>query len=76
MTLISIIICDLDGRKTKITVDNTDTISRGKDLYGRGNPQWKIDGETLNNDKTFSDYGIETNDTIISNERSRGGKKI
>jgi hypothetical protein len=76
MTLITIIISNLDGRKTRITVDSSDTISRGKTLYGQGDPQWKYDGETLNNNKKFSDYDIETDDVITSNERSRGGKKI
>lgn len=76
MTLITIIISNLAGRRTKITVDTSDTISRGKTLYGQGDPQWKFDGETLNNNQRFSDYSIENEDIIISNERSRGGKKI
>lgn len=74
MTLITIIISNLSGRKTKLKVDTSDTISRGKTLYGQGDPQWKYDGETLNNNKKFSDYGIEDEDVIASNERSRGGK--
>lgn len=76
MTLITIIISNLAGRRTKIIVDTSDTISRGKTLYGQGDPQWKFDGETLNNNQRFSDYSIENEDIIISNERSRGGKKI
>lgn len=75
MTLITIIISNLAGRKTKLTVDTSDTISRGKALYGQGDPQWKYDGETLNNNNKFSDYDIENDDVIASNERSRGGKK-
>ena len=43
MTLITIIISNLAGRKTKLTVDTSDTISRGKALYGQGDPQWKYD---------------------------------
>lgn len=75
MTLITIIISNIAGRRTKLTVDTSDTISRGKKLYGQGDPQWKYSGETLNNNKKFSDYDIENDDVIVSNERSIGGKK-
>lgn len=74
MTSITIIISNMNGRKSNLCVFTSDTIQRGKDLYGQGDPQWKADGEVLKNNKTFSDYAIENGDTIISNDRSRGGK--
>ena len=54
-------------------VFTSDTISRGKQLYGDGNAQWKADGEILKDDRKFGDYGIEDGDTIVSNDRTRGG---
>lgn len=74
MTSITVVISNMNGRKSNLIVSTSDTISRGKELYGQGNPQWKLDGEVLNNDKRFSDYDIENNDIIISNDRSRGGR--
>lgn len=73
MSLITIIISNLEGRKTRLTVSKKEKIKEGKRLFGQGDPQWKYDGETLNNEKTFEDYGIENDDVITSNERSRGG---
>lgn len=75
MSYITIIISNMNGRKSNLAIWTTDTISRGKELYGQGDPQWKYDGEVLKNDKKFSDYGIEKDDIIISNDRSRGGNK-
>ena len=74
MSYITITISDMAGRKTKLCVNVTDTISRGKELYGKGDPQWKFDGEVLKNDKKFSDYGIENEDMITSNYRCGGWK--
>ena len=73
MSSITIVISNMMGRKSNLIVWTSDTISRGKELYGQGNPQWKADGEVLKNEKKFSDYAIEDGDTIISNDRSRGG---
>ena len=73
MSSITIVISNMNGRKSNLMVWTSDTISRGKELYGQGDPQWKVDGEVLKNDKKFSDYDIEDGDTIISNDRSRGG---
>lgn len=73
MSSITIVISNMNGRKSNLIVWTSDTISRGKELYGQGDPQWKVDGEVLKNDKKFSDYDIEDGDTIISNDRSRGG---
>ena len=73
MSTITIVISNMNGRKSNLMVWTSDTISRGKELYGQGDPQWKVDGEVLKNDKRFSDYDIEDGDTIISNDRSRGG---
>lgn len=73
MSSITIVISNMNGRKSNLIVWTSDTISRGKELYGLGDPQWKVDGEVLKNDKKFSDYDIEDGDTIISNDRSRGG---
>lgn len=73
MTSITIIISNLNGRKSYLQVSTFDTISRGKELYGQGDPQWKADGEVLRNEKKFSDYEIEDGDMITSNDRSRGG---
>ena len=58
MSSITIIISNMNGRKSNLVVFTTDTISRGKELYGQGDPQWKADGEVLKNDKKFSDYQI------------------
>lgn len=74
MTTITIVISNMNGRKSNLIVFTSDTISRGKELYGQGDPQWKLDGEVLKNDKRFSDYAIENEDIIISNDRSRGGR--
>lgn len=66
MTSITVVISNMNGRKSTLIVLTSDTISRGKELYGQGNPQWKLDGEVLKNDKRFSDYAIENEDIIIS----------
>jgi hypothetical protein len=74
-----IYIKNLSGRSTQITVNESDTISKGKQIYQRAlnssnaDPQWKFDGIVLNNNKTFKDYGIEEEDNITSNDRSQGG---
>ena len=73
MTRITVIISNMSGRKSNLTVDTSDTISYGKSLYGQGSPQWKLDGEVLKDDQTFGSYSIEDQDIIISNDRSRGG---
>ena len=75
-----IYIKNLAGRATQITVNGSDTISQGKQKYknasgtNNDNPQWKINGQVMNNNKTFNDYGIEEDDNITSNDRSEGGK--
>ena len=74
MTTITVVISNMNGRKSSLIVWTSDTIQRGKELYAQGDPQWKLDGEVLRNDKKFSDYGIENEDIIISNDRSRGGR--
>jgi hypothetical protein len=74
-----IYIKNLSGRSTQITVNESDTISKGKQIYqsasnsSNADPQWKFDGIVLNNNKTFKDYGIEEDDNITSNDRSQGG---
>lgn len=73
MSYITITISNMAGRKSNLFVNVTDTISRGKELYRAGDPQWKFNGEVLRNDKKFSDYGVENEDIITSNDRSRGG---
>jgi len=73
MSYITITISNMAGRKSNLFVNVTDTISRGKELYREGDPQWKFNGEVLRNDKKFSDYGVENEDIITSNDRSRGG---
>jgi hypothetical protein len=75
-----IYIKNLSGRSTQITVNGSDTISYGKQIYktasnsSNADPQWKFDGIVLSNNKTFNDYGIEEDDNITSNDRSQGGK--
>lgn len=76
MSKISIIISNMNGKKSELKVRTTDTISKGKSLYNNGNPQWKLNGEVLKDEKTFDYYEIEDGDIIISNDRTRGGKKI
>ena len=71
MPRITIIIKNLNDDKKSIVVDTSDTISRGKSLYGNLNAQWLYDGEVLNNEKTFSDYKVEDGDYIISNDRTK-----
>lgn len=76
-----IYIKNLSGKSTVIYVNGSDTIAQGKLKYkqasntNNSDPQWKIDGTVLSNNKTFNDYGIEEDDNIISNDRSQGGKK-
>lgn len=68
-----IYIKNLSGRSTQITVNESDTISKGKQIYqtalnsNNADPQWKFDGIVLSNNKTFNDYGIEEDDNIILN---------
>ena len=69
---ITIYINDMNTSKS-IVVGTSDTISKGKSLYGNGNAQWKFDGQVLRDEKTFSDYNVEDGVYIQSNERSRGG---
>ena len=75
-----IYIKNLSGRSTPINVNENDTIATGKLKYkqtaatSNSDPQWKIDGQVLNNNKTFKDYNIEEDDNITSNDRSQGGK--
>lgn len=73
MSYITVVISNMNGRKSNLCVFTSDTIGRGKELYGQGSPQWKVDGEVLKDEKKFSDYGIENEDIITSNDRSRGG---
>lgn len=76
-----IYIKNLSGKSTTIYVNGSDTIAQGKLKYkqasntNNSDPQWKIDGTVLNNNKTFDDYFIEEDDNITSNDRSQGGKK-
>ena len=76
-----IFIKNLSGRSTQIFVNGSDTIAQGKLKYkeasktDNADPQWKIDGTVMNNNKTFNDYGIDEDDNITSNDRSQGGKK-
>lgn len=68
----------LEGRSTEITVNGSDTISKGKQIYKTVsnkniNPSWKFNGIVLKDDKTFNFYEIEEEDNIISNERVEGG---
>ena len=76
-----IYIKNLSRKSTVIYVNGSDTIAQGKLKYkqasntNNSDPQWKIDGTVLSNNKTFNDYGIEEDDNIISNDRSQGGKK-
>ena len=73
MPRITIIVQNIKGDKKSIVVDTSDTISKGKSLYGNANTQWKFDGQVLRDEKTFSDYGFEDGDCIYSNEPIRGG---
>ena len=76
-----IYIKNLSGKSTAIYVNGSDTIAQGKLKYkqasntNNSDPQWKIDGQVLNNNKTFDDYSINEDDNITSNDRSQGGKK-
>lgn len=72
MPRITINIMKYNGESKSIVVDISDTISRGKSLYGNESVQWIFNGEVLKDEKTFSDYDIEEGDRIISNERIRG----
>ena len=65
---------DFRGRKKTFEVDENMTIGEAKKMIGQAdNYKWKCDGKVLKNDKTFSDYDIEEDDVIISNDRERGG---
>ena len=76
-----IYIKNLSGKSTVIYVNGSDTIAQGKLKYqqasntNNSDPQWKIDGQVLNNNKTFDYYSIDEDDNITSNDRSQGGKK-
>ena len=76
MSEITISIKNLLGRGESIKVKTTDTIGTGKNIYNKGNPQWKFNSRVLKDDKTFDFYNIENEDTIISNDRSEGGNFI
>ena len=73
MTEIEVLIENMNRRKTKIKIFSNQTIRELKEYYGMGDPQFKCDGEVLQNDKSLDDYGIEDGDFIISNDRSKGG---
>lgn len=74
MSKIKVIIKNLANREVPIYVYSSYTIKQGKDLYSTEDPQWKFMAKVLSNEKTFQDYDIEDGDTIISNDRSEGGK--
>ena len=79
MTKIRIFIKILSGRSTPIYVERNETISDGKKKYmtascsSNSDPQWKMNGIVLRNDRTFESYDIEDDDNITSNDRSEGG---
>lgn len=83
MSTIKIYIRNLEGRALEIKVNTNDTIYQGKTTYYHNsdssisisNLQWKFGSQVLKNDKTFAFYGIEEEDNISSNDRTRGGKK-
>ena len=54
-------------------VDENMTIKKAKEITGEIAKVWKFDGYILKEDKTFSDYGIEEGDLIISTYKMRGG---
>ena len=79
MSQITIYIKNLFGSSIKLNVYKNETIGEGKRKYQKltnsciSDPQWKFDGEILQNNKTFDFYEIEDHDNITSNERSEGG---
>lgn len=69
-----IIIKNMTGIETVIEVSPSETINDGKKKYdGNIGRIWIFDGETLDGTKTFSDYEIDENETIIATNKVIGG---
>ena len=65
-----------NGEHLPLKVNTSDKILKGKKLANQENANWKYNGDVLKNDKTFDDYDIENEDTIISNYKVHGGINI
>ena len=64
---------DTKGRTKTFEFDKNMTIGEAKEMIDQVDNQWKFDGEILKDDKTFSDYDIEDDNEITTNDRSLGG---
>lgn len=68
---------DTKGLNPKmISISPSGLVGDKKKELGQANAIWKFDGEVLKNDKTFSFYGIEAGDSIITNSQHQGGINI
>lgn len=64
----------MKGIETPLTVFSNQTINEGKQKLGHDtNRVWKFDGTVLDGNKKFSDYELETGETIIATDRVVGG---
>ncbi len=71
---IRVIVKNARGEELILTILETCTINEGKRKLGLSEDNlWKFDGIVLNGNKTFKDYEIEDDDTIISNKKICGG---
>ena len=61
------------GQIKTFEVDENMTIKKAKEITGEIAKLWIFCGEILKEDKTFSDYGIEEDDLIISTYEMKGG---
>ena len=63
---IKITIQDSSRNQKLINVSSTETIDEAKIKLGEGQGIWMYNGERLDANKTFKDYGIEDGDMIMS----------
>jgi hypothetical protein len=61
------------GKEKSLIVNSSDLISKAKINAGLQGYIWKFNGEVLKDEKTIDYYGIEDDDTIISNIPVPGG---
>ena len=64
------------GKEKTLVVSPSDLISKAKINAGLQGFIWKFNGEVLKDEKTIDYYGIEDDDTIVSNVPVPGGKAL
>ena len=76
MNSFNIKIKDAKGKVKLVRVNSNDLIRSVKANSSCNGYIWKFNGEVLKDDKTIEYYGIEEDDTIISNIPQPGGNIV